>query len=75
MMRMSDRADRIDSHPERAVGTVLEADREGETAGEFAVQLRFGGASADGADGEAVGEELRRDGVEHLAGERHAFVG
>lgn len=70
-----DRADGVDGDVEGAVGAVLEADGEGETGCQLAVDLRFSSACADGAHGETVGQELRRDGVQHLAGDGHALVG
>lgn len=68
-------ADGVNSDTEVAVGAVLEADGEGQARGQLAVQLGFGGAGANGTDGDAVGEELGGDGVEHLAGNGHAVVG
>ena len=68
-------ADGVDGDAEAAVCAVFEADREGEARGEFAVELRFGGAGADCAERDQVGQELRRDGVEHLAGDGHAQAG
>ena len=65
-------ADGINGDRQVAVGAVLEADGEGQARGELAVQLGLGGAGADGADGDEVGEELRADGVEHLGGDGHA---
>lgn len=38
------------------------------------MELAFSGARADGADGDQVGEVLRRDGVEHLTGDGHSHV-
>eukprot|EP00754_Rhynchopus_humris_P015374 Rhum_TRINITY_DN14437_c6_g1::Rhum_TRINITY_DN14437_c6_g1_i1::g.89655::m.89655 len=51
---------------------VLEADRHRQAARQLAVDLRLGGACADGAPRDAVGEELRGDGVEELAAARQA---
>lgn len=75
MVRMPDRADRIHSHVQAPVRPVLEPHGKAEPAGELPVDLALGGARADGADAEQVGEELRGDGVEHLAGEGHAGGG
>ena len=57
-----------------AVGAVLEADRTGQTAGQFAVGLALGGARADGAPGNQVTEVLRRDRVERLGAAGQAEV-
>lgn len=67
--------DRVDGHAERAVGSVLEAHGEGETGGEFSVQLGFGGSGTDGTEGDEIGEELGGDGVEHFTGDGHAHAG
>lgn len=50
--------DGVDGNVDRAVGTVLEADRHGEGGSEFAVDLGFGGSGADCAPGGKVGEVL-----------------
>lgn len=68
-------ANSINGNTKIAVGAVLEADGEGQTAGELAVQLALCSAGANGADADEVGEELRGDGVEHLAGDGHAGGG
>lgn len=73
-MGVLDGADGVDGHVQGAVRAVLETDREGQTRGQLAVHLGLGGAGANGADGQAVREELWGDGVEHLAGNRHSLV-
>ena len=75
VVRVAHGADGVEGDVQRAVGAVLEADREGQARRELAVQLALRGARADGAHAEQVGEELRRDGVEHLGRERHAHRG
>lgn len=65
----------INSDAQAAIRAVLEADGEGQAARQLAMQLALGGARADGAEGDGVGEELRGDGVEHLAGDGHAGAG
>ena len=68
-------ANGIDGDAEVTIGAVLEADGEGKTRGELTVQLGLGGAGANGADGDEVREELGRDRIEHLSGNRNAGVG
>lgn len=68
-------ANGVDGDAQTAVGAVLEAHGEGEARGQFAVQLGFGGAGANGAKRDEVGEELRGDGVEHLRGDGDAGGG
>lgn len=46
---VSDSADGVNGDAERAVGAVLEADRETETARQLTVQLAFGGSGTNGA--------------------------
>ena len=55
-----------------AVGAVLETDGARQTRRELAMHLAFGGARADGAPGNQIGDVLRRDHVEKLAARRHA---
>ena len=71
----SSRADSVNSNTQAAVGTVLEAHRERQTRGKLSVQLRLGGTGADGTERDEIGKELRRDGVEHFAGNGHALAG
>lgn len=71
----SSRANGINGHTQTAIGTVLEAHRERQTRGKLSVQLRLGGTGANGTEGDEVGKELRRDGVKHFAGNRHALAG
>lgn len=66
------RAHRVDGDLQAAVGAVLEADGEGDAAGQLAVDLRFGRARADGAPADQVGQVVGRDRIEHLAGGRQA---
>ncbi|KAI9151568.1 hypothetical protein HJFPF1_08775 [Paramyrothecium foliicola] len=68
-------ADGVNGHAKTAVGAVLEANREGQAGGQLTMQLGLGGTGANGTDGNAVGKELRGDGVEHLAGDGHAIGG
>ncbi len=71
-VRVQGRLHGIDGDLQIAVGAVLEADREGEAAGHLAVGLRFGGAGADRPPTDQVGQIMRGDRVEHLAGDRQA---
>ena len=66
---------RVNSHSQTSICAVLEAHGEGETGSELAVELRFCCASADGAEADQVGEELRADGIQHLGRDGHALVG
>jgi hypothetical protein len=61
----------VHGNRESTIGTVLEANREGETRGEFAVQLRFRGTRTNGSKRDQIGKELRRDGIQHLRGNGH----
>ena len=49
-----------------SIGTVLEADGEGNTARQLSVKLRLGGAGTDSTPGDEVGDELGGDGIEEL---------
>jgi hypothetical protein len=75
VMSRSSGTNGINSRSQAAVGTILEANGEGQTRGKLTVELRLCGASADGTDGDAVCKELRRNGIEHLAGNRHLIGG
>jgi hypothetical protein len=65
----------IDSDAQVAIRAVLESHREGKAGGQLTVQLGFGGSGANGTYGDTVGQELRRDGVEHFTGDGHAARG
>ena len=67
MVRLAGRFHRVERDADVAVGAVLEADRAGEAGGQLAVDLALGGARADGAPGDEVGEVLRRGHVEEFA--------
>jgi hypothetical protein len=75
MVGLGGRIDRVEGERDRAAGAVLEADRHREAGGEFAVDLRLGGAGTDRAPGDQVGDELRGDGVEELGAGGQAHVG
>ena len=66
------RLHRVDRDLHVAVGAVLEADRARQAGGELAMDLAFGGARADRAPGDEVGDVLRRGHVEELAAGRQA---
>jgi hypothetical protein len=55
-----------------AIGAVLEAHRAGQAGRQLAVHLRFGGARADGAPADQVGDVLRADHVQELGTGRQA---
>lgn len=65
-------ADGINSDCQTAIGTVLETNGERETRGKLAVQLRFCCARTNRSKRNQVCEELGRDCVKHLGGDRHA---
>ncbi len=65
-------SDRVNGHSQAAVSAVLEPDREGEPRRQLAVQLRLRCPCANGTERDQVGQELWRDGVQHLAGDGHA---
>ncbi len=67
-------ADRVDRDLDVAVGAVLEPDRHREAGAELAVDLALGGAGADRAPGDRVGDVLRGDRVEELAADRQPGV-
>lgn len=69
------RANGINGNIERAVGTILESDGEGQTRGQLTVDLGLGCTGTDRTDGQTIGQELGRDCVEHFAGDGHALVG
>ena len=68
-------ANGINGDTQAAVGSVLEAHGERQTGGKLSVQLRLGGTGANGTERNEVGKELRRDGIEHFAGNGHALAG
>ena len=75
VVRVLDRANGIHSNIQSAVGTVLEANREGQTRSQFTVNLRLSGARTYGTNRKTVGQELWRDGVQHLTSNGHALAG
>jgi len=72
---VSDCANGVNGHIQRAIGSVLEADWVGETRCQLSVQLRLGRPCANGTYTEQICEELWRDGVEHFTCKRHALLG
>lgn len=74
-MRVAAGTHRVDGDGHAAVRTVLEADREGDARREFAMELRLGGARANGAPRNKVVEILRRYGVEELRADGDAEMG
>ena len=70
MMRCLRGTDRVHGDAHVAVGAVLEADGAGETRSELAMHLALGGARADGAPRNQVGDVLRRDHVEKFRSRR-----
>ena len=73
-VRSAGRPAGVNGDADGAVRRVLEAGGHGQCRDEFAVHLGLGGARADGAPGDEVGDVLWRDGVEELAARREAHV-
>ena len=71
-VRRARREDGVGRDLDAAVGAVLEADRAAQARGELAVALALGGARADRAPGDQVGDELRAQQVEELGAGRQA---
>jgi hypothetical protein len=59
VVRVAGRLHSVDSDRDGTVRAVLEADGEGGTRSELAVELGFGGSRTDGTPGDQVGDELR----------------
>ena len=74
-VRVAARAHSVDCDGHASVCAILETDWEGYTGGEFAMELRFGSACADGAPRDKVVEILRRYGVEKLRANGNAEMG
>jgi iron complex outermembrane receptor protein len=75
MVRLRRGLDRVGRDLDVAVGAVLETDRARQAGGQFAVHLRLGGARADRAPADQVGNILRADHVQELgAGRQAQFV-
>ncbi len=74
VVRRTGGANGVDSHLDGAVGAVLEAHRAGESGGQLAVHLGFGGARPDGAPAHQIRHVLRGDHVEELGGGRQPHV-
>ena len=71
VVRMAGGLHGVDGDADRAVGTVLEADREARAGCELTVQLGLGGAGTDGAPSDEVGNELGADCQLYRAGRRY----
>ncbi|SAD50888.1 Uncharacterised protein [Enterobacter cloacae] len=65
-------ADRINRDAGVAVRPVFKADRAGEGGGHFAVDLAFGGACANCAPADQIGDKLSGHHIEKLGRRRHA---
>ena len=59
--------DRVDGNRQGAISAVLESNRERHTGGELTMQLALSCARTDSSNGQAIGEELGGNGIEHLA--------
>ncbi len=71
-MSMRRTAHGIACHADTAVGAVLEAHRDAQAAGQFAMDLRFGGTRADCDPAQQVIEVARCHWLQHFAGQRQA---
>jgi len=67
-------ADRVDGDLHGPRGAVLEADRARKARRELPVELRLGGARADGPPCDGVGRVLGGDGVQKLCAARDAHL-
>src|SRR5690606_13394862 len=65
----------INGDANTTIGTIFEADWEGETRSQLSMKLGFGSTSTDSSDREQICKELRRDGVEHFRGQWNSKVG
>lgn len=74
VVRVLDSAHGIDGDAKRAIGSILEADGETQTTCQFTVQLALRCARTNGTNAEQISKELRRDGIQHLACNRHALA-
>jgi hypothetical protein len=68
-------ANGVNGNTKAAVCTVLEANGERKTRGKLTVELRLGGTGTNSTDGDTVGKELGRDGIEHLGGNWQTLAG
>ena len=75
MMPSCSRTNCIHRHRQAPIRSILETHRERQTRSELAMQLRLRGTCANGTERDKICEELRRDGVEHFAGNGHALGG
>ena len=62
------RAQGIDGDANIAIGAVFKANRHGQARGQFAVNLTFGGAGADGTPADEVADELWRNRIQKFRG-------
>ena len=74
MMRMPRGFNGIDGNLYVSVGGILEANRAGESRGQFAMHLAFGGAGTNGSPANEIADKLGHDSIEKLAARREAHV-
>ena len=74
VMRVPDSSNGVDCDLQAAICAVLEAYWERQTRCQLAVQLALCCTGADRTDGQQIGQELRRDGIQHFASQWHALV-
>ena len=73
-VRCASGVNRVDSHLDGAIGTILKAHRAGESGGELTVNLGFGGTRPNGAPAHQIGDILRGDHIEEFPRRRQAAV-
>lgn len=74
-MRVFDSVNSVDCNIEWVVCVVFEFYGEIEIIGKFVVKLVFGGVCIDSINGEYIGKELWRDGIEDFSSDGYVFVG
>ena len=74
VVRVLNGSNSIHSNIKSAVRAILKAHREGQSRGKLTVELRLGCPGANCTNTEQIGQELRRDGIQHLTGKRHALL-
>jgi len=71
----SSSANSVNGNTKTTVCAVLETNRERQTGSKLTVQLGLGGTGTNGTNGDTVGKELRRNGIEHLGSNRQTLAG
>jgi hypothetical protein len=71
----SSSANSVNGNTKTTVCAVLETNRERQAGSKLTVQLGLGGTGTNGTNGDTVGKELRRNGIEHLGSNRQTLAG